>query len=195
MENHCLAAHSTEEPEIDFDFGTFEGFNFRSQSAIDRVLTASEVVAWDHDRLGEAEFWPAGDRPELSLVFRGATSVTGRELRELNRLLVELGGDDTENFLRIFYLLHTCGSTLEDLHREQVEDQCLHLFFGENFTDLRQQTAYELFELYYPEAYEAWEKHPCDGLIFDTDRFLDSPSWSIEEIELGERRALIVVSQ
>jgi hypothetical protein len=38
-----------------FDLGTFEGFNFRSQSVIERVLTAGEVVEWNHDRDGEAE--------------------------------------------------------------------------------------------------------------------------------------------
>ena len=39
---------------IPYDFGQFEGFNFRSQSAIERALTAQDVVGWDHDREGEA---------------------------------------------------------------------------------------------------------------------------------------------
>ena len=71
----------------------FEGFNFRTQSAIQRNLTASEVVEWDHDQKGEAEFWPAGDRPEVGLIFRHRSAVTGAELLELDRLLDELGGD------------------------------------------------------------------------------------------------------
>src|ERR1043166_7862522 len=80
-----------------FNLGTFEGFNFRTQSAINRTLTAAEVVEWNHDKRGEAEFLPSGDRPEVALVFKGRSSVTGSELLELDRLLHELGGDSVEN--------------------------------------------------------------------------------------------------
>jgi len=66
---------------------------------------------------------------------------------------------------------------------------------GSNFTDLRQEAAYQLFELFYPDEYKAWEKTTCDGLIFDTDRFLDSPVFSVEEVKLGNEVALLVASQ
>ena len=36
------------------DLGTFEGFNFREQCAIERILSANEVIEWDHDKKGEA---------------------------------------------------------------------------------------------------------------------------------------------
>ncbi len=196
MENYRLADRLTQGTEIEFDFGTFEGFNFRSQSAIERSLTAAEVVAWDHDELGEAEFWPAGDHPKLSLVFNGQSSVTASELLDLDRLLAELGGDSVENFLRIHYGANIRGDPLDGLTVQGIEDENPHLFLGENFTDLRRDAAYDLFELFfYPEAYAAWEKSLCDGLIFDTDRFLDSPAWSVEEIDLRERKALIVAPQ
>jgi hypothetical protein len=51
----------------DNDIGRFEGFNFRSQCAIHRVLTAEEVLEWNHDADGEAEFWPDGSCPFVSL--------------------------------------------------------------------------------------------------------------------------------
>ena len=35
----------------------------------------------------------------------------------------------------------------------------------------------------------------CDGLIFDTDRFLDSPAFWVEEVNLGDEVALLVASQ
>jgi len=195
MENQCLAQNSAHGIEIEFDFGTFEGFNFRSQSAIERTLTAAEAAAWDHDGLGEAEFWPSGDHPEVSLIFGGQSSVTAAELLELNRLLAELGGASTENFLRIHYAVNIRGAALEQSTGEGLDEEHLNLFFGGNFTDLRRDAAFELFESYYPEAYAVWEKTLCDGLIFDTDRFLDSPAWSVEEIDLGDRRALIVAPQ
>jgi hypothetical protein len=59
---------------------------------------------------------------------------------------------------------------------------------------LRRQAAHELFELYYPEEYAVWEKSVCDGLIFDIDRFLGSPSFSVEEA-VGDEKALIVAPQ
>ena len=180
---------------IRFDLGTFEGFNFRSQSAIERTLTAQEVVDWNHDAQGEAEFWPSGDRREMTVLFNHRSNIPTTELLELDRLLGELGGDSTVNFLRIHHAVNICGADLAGLTRESVEDQCLDVYLGSNFTDLRRETAYELFELYYPEEYRIWEKSICDGLYFDPDRFLDSPAFSVEEVDLGDQVALLVATQ
>ncbi len=182
-------------PEVHFDLGTFEGFNFRTQSAIERLLTADEVIHWEHDADGEAEFWPAGDHPGVAVLFEHRSAVTAADLLALDRLLHELGGDAIENFLRIHHAVNCCGYDLQTVAAGTIEDQALHIFLGTNFWDLRRQAAYELFELYYPEAYTAWERSCCDGLIFDTDRFLDSPSLSAEEVRIGDRVALIVAPQ
>ena len=42
------------------------------------------------------------------------------------------------------------------------------------------------------DAYEAWKSSRCDGVIFDTDRFLDSPMFRVAEVRLGEQFAVIV---
>lgn len=181
--------------ELDFDLGTFEGFNFRSQSAIDRILTAAEVVGWDHDRQGEAEFWPSGDRPEVAMLFKSRSTVTGAELLDLNRLLHEMGGDSPYHFMLIHYAVNISGSNLSALSREAVEDFPLHVFLGTSFLDVRREAAYELFELYYPDEYRVWEKSTCDGLVFDTDWFLNSPVFSVEEVRLGDEVALLVAAQ
>lgn len=175
--------------------GTFEGFNFRENSAIEYGLSAHDVIHWAHDRDGEAEFWPAGDHAGVSFVFRGRSSVTGSELRHLGRLVDELQSDDIETFLKIGHALDVGSVGLPDLTREHIEDLDCQIFVGENFTDLRRNTAHELFELYYPEDYAMWERSHCDGLIFDTDRFLDSPAWSVEEVTIGDKVALIVSPQ
>ena len=181
---------------LQFDLGTFEGFNFRESSAIDRVLIGDEVVNWDHDANGEAEFWPSGDNAGVSLLFKERSAVTGSDLLDLDKVLQELGDDSTLNFLRIHHAVNTLGTYLNQLTGEQVEDQNIHIFEGTSFYDLRRGAAHELFELYYPEAYAMWEATPCDGLTFDTDGFLDSPSWSVEEIELNNgQKALIAVAQ
>jgi hypothetical protein len=57
---------------------------------------------------------------------------------------------------------------------------------------LQDQTAVNADELRAQEAYQAWEKSLCDGLIFDVNRFLDSPSFSVEEVQLGDERVLLV---
>ena len=186
---------ATEVVSLQADLGTFEGFNFRNQSAIDHNLTAEEVVNWEHDADGEAEFWPSGDHPGVQLLFRHRSAVTAADLRALDCLLHDLGGDTEENFLRLHHAVSCSGYDLRSLTAEQVEDQFLHVFRGSNFTDLRREAAYELFELYYPEAYAAWEQSRCDGLIFDTDRFLDSPGFSVEEVRLGNQVALLIAPQ
>lgn len=180
---------------LNFALGTFEGFNFRSQSAIENILSAEEVINWDHDAEGEAEFWPSGDHPGVRLLFQSKSAVTCSEICAVDRILSELGDDSMENFLKVHYSINVLGVSLSDVTASDIEDQNLHLFMGSNFTDLRQNAAYELFELYYPEAYAAWEVSLCDGLVFDTDRFLDSPSFSVEELSYGDQKVLIISPQ
>lgn len=149
---------------------------------------------WDHDRKGEAEFWLSRDRSLIAQVFGGQTAITGAELVELNRILDELGSDSDEMLLRLCHA-QSCGGKLEEITARTVGDYCVHVFIGTNFCDLRREAAYELFELYYPECYAAWDKSRCDGFIFDTDRFLDSPSMSVQEIRFGEQAALLVSAE
>lgn len=192
MEQTKQHENDTQPPAaLTFDLGTFEGFSFADQSAIDRTLTADEVVAWDHDSLGEAEFWPAGDHHGVAAVFSGQSAVTCSELLALDRLLVALGDDSNETYCRVVHALNH-GERLEDLTPEAVEDDPPFVFFGSSFFDLRREAAYELFELFYPEAYALWERGTCDGLIFDTDRFLDSPGFGVEELDFGDQKALII---
>jgi hypothetical protein len=47
---------------LGYGLGIFEGFNFRTQSAIEQKVTAGEMVNGYHDLEGEAEFWPAGEK-------------------------------------------------------------------------------------------------------------------------------------
>ncbi len=193
-------SHDTDKTEvteqtIHFDLGTFEAFNFRTQSAVERLLTADEVVNWDHDADGEAEFWPSGENAGVALLFSHRSAVTATELLNLDGLLKQLGDDSIALYLRSHHAVNVCGEDLAGLTPAQVEDQPSHIFEGSSFIDLRREAAFELFELYYPDEYRVWQKSLCDGLIFDPDRFLDSPVWSVEEIELTDRKALVVAPQ
>jgi hypothetical protein len=186
---------STEKEKIrlNFELGTFEGFNFRDQGAMWPNRTAEEVVNWDHDKNGEAEFWPAGDHHGVSLVFGGKSSVSASEIIALDSLLKKLGSDYYINFLEIYFSVHVRGYDLSKLSPETIEDEPLHIYTGSCFSEVRKEAAYELFENYYPDAYTAWEKSNCDGLIFDTDRFLDSPGMCVDEVKFGDQAVVIVV--
>jgi len=178
-----------------FELGTFEGFNFRNQCAIPRRLTAAEILHWDHDAQGEAEFWPSGDCAGVATVFKSQSAVTATELLALDGLLDDLGGDSDDNYLRIFFVANLLGTPVAELTAEAVEDESVHIFLGDNFCDVRREAAFELFEHYYPELYQLYEATPCDGLIFDADRFLDSPGFGTEEVRFGNRAALLVLPQ
>jgi hypothetical protein len=174
------------------DLGTFEGFNFRNQAALDRNLTADEILDWDHDGAGEAEFWPAGDHPGVASVFDRKSAVAGSELEALDDLLRQLGQDDTETFLRIRYAVHDRGLDLAGLTAAEVEDAPLYLYRGTNFSDLYREAGYDLFEAYYPDLYALWEKTPCDGLHFDPVAFLESPGFTLAEVTLSGEKWLLV---
>ena len=91
--------------------------------------------------------------------------------------------------------MNICGADLATLDSGKVEDHNLHLFLGTSFIDLRREAAFELFELYHPEEFRVWNESTCDGLIFDEDRFLDSPVFFVEEVALGDQKALLVAPQ
>ena len=118
--------------QLNFALGSFEGFNFRSQSALCEVLDANGLLAWDHDLNGEAEFWPAGDHPGVSLVFSSQCAVSATEILALDKLLHSLGSDDEENFLKIHFAMAVLGSSLDALSSEQIEDMGLMVFQGAN---------------------------------------------------------------
>lgn len=172
--------------------GTFEGFNFRTNSAIEDPVRGTDVLNWDHDRDGEAEFWPSGDHRGVTLIFAGRNSVHADELQSLDRLLTEVGYDNSEAFALIAHALTRTGKNLLELTSEDVTDAGAHVFRGGNFMDVRREAAFELFETYFPELYRLWESAHCDGLRFDPDDFLDSPAWSVDEYRIGDEVVLIV---
>ena len=95
------------------DLGTFEGFNFRDQCAIERPLSAQDVIQWDHDADGEAEFWPSGEDPLVRGIFD--RNVTAADLTALAELLAGLHGDCTNNLLRIQFAIRAKGLAFANL--------------------------------------------------------------------------------
>jgi beta-galactosidase/beta-glucuronidase len=176
---------------IDNDLGTFEGFNHRTQQAIYPNVTAQELIDWDHDRHGEGEFWHSGDNLAIAQILT-ANHVVANEVIALDRLLTELG-DDQITLAKLIYRIQHHGYALEQIEAEDIDDCPASYFIDDaSFIDLRRTAAYELFELYYPEEFRVWDQSTCDGLIFDIDRFLDSPTFSTAEFQIGDDRILVV---
>lgn len=174
------------------DLGTFEGFNFRDQCAIERTLTADQVVNWDHDANGEAEFWPSGDDPLVKGIFDG--NVTASDLTTLAEFLSQLDGDRTESLLRIQFAIHVQGGDLTKLTVRELEDNQPMFFYGDTMSDARKEAAFELFETFWPDLYKAWNEDHAGILDFDWYSFVDSPLWAIHEVKLGDKAILMVAS-
>lgn len=181
--------------KLNHDLGEFEGFNFREQAAIYPNITADDVINWDHDGEGEAEFWPAGDHSGVAALFDRRTAVTGGELQALDNLLTDLGSDDTGTFLRIRHAITDRGMDIQSVTAAEINDELCYTYRGTNFTDLYREAGYELFETYYPDLYALWEKSHCDGLHFDPVDFLESQSFSVTEITVGGEKWIIVHPQ
>lgn len=175
------------EGEVTEELGMFEGFNFRSQSAIERLLTAEDVLNWDHDAEGEAEFWPDGSNPFVQKLLPG-TACTAAELREVARIFEELE-NSPHDLVKAIYLRDQ-GESLEEIGRQSIDDSFLYVFGPGAFIDLEREAAYELFETFWPDTYKIWEGSSVPGLSFDTEDFI--AQFPTLELRLPEGGYLIV---
>ena len=170
------------------DIGTFEGFIFRDQCAIFRTLTADDVIEWDHDANGEAEFWPAGDNVFTRGLLPG-TACSGSEVQEVVRIFEELDGCPEELAKAVY--LRDRGADLSEITRQAIDDSCLYVFGPGYFFEVTKNAAYELFETFWPDAYKQWEESDVPGLRFDPDDFMEH--FSTHELKLPEGGGYLIV--
>ena len=174
----------TNPPRIENDLGTLEGLSFTRQCALERTVTAEEILTYPE----EAEFWPSGDNALVAALLDWKTTKPS-ELLALDALITQVG----EHRLIAAIALIQDGFRISEITEDLLDERSVHVFEADNFMSARTNAAYELFELYWPEAYKAWEtgSHP-DGLTFDVEAFLDSPQCSVTEVTLGTRRIVLV---
>ncbi len=179
--------------KLRFDLGRFVGFSFRTQTAVERLLTAQEVVDWDPERDGEAEFRPLGDRRELVLAIGEGSAITASELLALDRLLQAAGGDRVEVCLRLRHALKQPGRHLSTVTAAELTNPDLHVFFGSPLTELRAAAVAHLVERYRPEVYRGWKSSVSACLPQDPEAYLRREMSSVETLTLASRFALLVV--
>lgn len=151
------------------DIGMFEGFNFRRDCAIEKLLTAEEVSDWDHDGDGEAEFWPDGSNAFVRYLLPGS-SCTASEVQEVIRIIAEVDGSPNE-LAKAAYLVES-GASLEAIDQQAIDNDSLYVFGPGWRGDLEKEAAYELFEQFWPDAYKLWEQNTVPGLNFEPEDFL-----------------------
>ena len=174
--------------EAENDLGYFEGYNFRTQSAIFETLSAEDVINWDHDQRGEAEFWPEGSNIFVRLL--SPRECTASDLREIDRIFSELE-DSPELLARAVYLKDSHGLELKDITREAVENACLYVYGPDYVSELKKEAAWEIFEELYPEAYKLVESWTVPGVSFDEEQFLYS--FSIYTLKTEEFKGYLIV--
>ena len=175
---------------LNHDFGTFIGFNHREDKPIDRTLTDEDIVWWDHDRFGDATFWPTGGHAGLAVLCSERKWITGMELRTLDRLLTDLGDDSKETYLRIHFARSQLGISLNKLTVQEVEGVNLQVFTGSTFFEQSKEAACKLFGKFFLGRVEYREKKGPVTQAVDWERVLNGPSRAVLEAALREGEAL-----
>lgn len=182
--------------EIENDLGMFEGFNFRNQAAIPKLLTAQEVINWDHDKQGEAEFWPHNNNELAATVFKtlGGKEVTANEIILVDKLL------ELEEYELVQVLaavddqgLHYCREKLEDNALELLDDYCFyhHSQTKEAFKSIKEESAWAYMEEHLPETYKILTEAHIPGLSFDPFEFFEDCCIRYFEVKIDDTEHII----
>ncbi len=175
------------------DLGTFEAYDAETGVSLHACLSPHNVIHWDNARQGRAEFAPAGDRLEMDLLFdpEHHEPITGWRLLALDYLLQDMGGDTTENFLKVYFAVRVQHGELLTLSKEAIEHRGIRVFMGTHRADLLRTAAVELFAQCYPEHYAIWHR-TGQALEFDRRAFFRSRCFQCRFVNVGTRLALVV---
>jgi hypothetical protein len=173
----------SDEPTIRYDFGTFDGQCWPMECfVLDEPVPVSEILDWNEIDRGEAAFWPTGDRPEMTLLFEEhGWHASKQTLLALSALFDGLGGDTTENFLRVRHAWVTLGICLSALTPTMVAALVVHIAVADDAATARRTVEAELRTRYGFNAE--------GGLLKHLD---DSADWQIREFSFGGKAALVV---
>ena len=179
------------------DLGTFDGYNLEHDKSIINI-SAADLILYDHELSGEAEFWPSGDNVGVRMVFKDLNlngRVTGEMLLSLKKIILEMGGPSLTNYAILHHAIHYNGETLETISASELLDLNLHVFHSEKYEsnkELETRAAYELLELYYPEHLKMLNT-PVDGITFNPKHFLTCGIFGISEIKISDELTILVI--
>jgi hypothetical protein len=176
-----------------YDFGTFDGGYWPTEYCVlDEKFQASEIPIreWNRFEDGEIEYWPSGDKPELTLLFDDIDNkiTCQNELRSLANLLDHLGGDSSENYLRIRHAMGRLAVVVGDLSPQALDELPVHIFIGTGLTEVEEQAVGELATLCGGQVGDA----SASGSKSFLDRLRTDPNWQLEPVAFGDKVALLV---
>jgi hypothetical protein len=179
------------DPAIRYDFGTFDGGCWPTEYVdLWQLVTASEILHWGEDDQGEGEFWPSGDKPEMTLLFDEVDGTIDGEgqLLALVKLLDHLGGDAAENYLRIRHAMNWLKMDIHELPMRVLDLLPVHIFVGTALAEVEDHAVGELAE--------CCPGHHWGGPATEARTFLDGlrsdPAWGLETVTFGDKVALLV---
>ena len=205
-------------PKLQYDLGLFIGtktdFSYHRH-----LFSADEVIQWGRQPREELSFRAAGDRDEM-LWF--GPNLTGSDLAILDDLLFQLGGDTTENFLKIYRALDH-----ENLAFHMVDVENARLAGGQFYQSFLSvehalwTAAREVFKAKFPEAskalsycleflpddppgilkdrfpaaYAEWMAHCDERQDLDPRRFLKAQKFCVETFSLPDCAAVFLIPE
>ena len=192
---HSWLAQLLPKKIIPSNLGTFAAYHCETGVMLHDGLSPHNVMTWDTAHQGPVKFVPVGDRLEMCLLF-GDTDhqpITGWGLRALDALLQDLGGDSTENYLKVYFAVRVQHGELLTLSKEAMEQRGIRVFLGTHRADLLRTAAVKLFEQCYPEHYAIWHR-TGQALEFDRRAFFRSRCFQCRFVDVGSKLALVVAA-
>ena len=173
-----------------YHFGTFKGAYWPTDHCwFENPVSTSEILDWDRDDQGEAEFWPTGDKPEMTVLFDTDNRIIRKEeIQGLANLLDHLGGDSPENYLRIRHATRRLRLSLNELPRQALEMLPLHIFVGATLAKAQDRAVADLSVRYRDIPWQGPASDPRSFL----DQYRNDPAWGLETVAFGDKVALLV---
>jgi hypothetical protein len=182
--------YTSKHPPLRYQFGTFDGAYWPTDYCrFEKPVPTSEILDWNQYDPGEAEFWPTGDKPEMTLLFNTDNRICCKEeILSLEKILDHLGGDSVENYLRIRHATRRLCVNLCELPYQALVLLPLHIFVGATLAEVQDQAVADLSVRYRDHRWGGSGTEPSAYL----DLYRNDPAWGLETVAFGNKVALLV---
>jgi hypothetical protein len=181
----------TPDPKSTPKLGTFKAVYLRDGILVRRTLSVDEVLGWDDEVRGGAEFRPAGDCRALSVLFKGR--VTPFELKRVVNLLDGAGGETQDTLLRIHFWVNVLEGAWKGLTVDWLKRVEVGVFYGASFFELHSAATYEVIE----KPLARWNRTLAHSEIakglHGADVMEPTLKFMFDEVDLGDTKALLTL--
>jgi len=174
------------------DLGNFSGRIWHESGNLSREFSPEEVLEWNQDHDGFAEFYPSGDHEGVSLVFREKASVSTADLVELDHLIDGLRYPPKISCLLIHHLMHKHKVDVANLDCSDIEDSEAVIATGRTFFEAEQMATAKLYDHFPEECPDIL--HGLDSAVRDREllKLLYSPKFVITQARFSNDVGMVV---